>query len=337
MGESIFSYILYPISYFFCGMMLYHAKWKKILLYVMVFTAFPVHFLALLVEFGVPFPYYFEHTKHQTLAVFHQFNHYGYYLAFTIMISALLFVYEKRKALKVVLFISMCLATMVLVINNTLGAYLATGFVLTMFFIYTLVDNRRKIKAGEMEKRTEIKGYLKAVGECGTWQAALFLLLFFVLFTILLNIHYHTVLESVFKLLTDTGDIVKDPLEADSAGTGRWKLWKDTASHIPEHHLVGFGVEGLLNTYRVGTPHNELLQYTAFFGIPVTLLYITSCAIVLIRVWKKRKVMNPVTMVCFFLAIGYLVNSLFGVAMYYTTPFLYIFLGLTYAEYLKKE
>ena len=173
-------YILYPISYFFCGMMLYHAKWKKILLYVMVFTAFPVHFLALLVEFGMPFPYYFNHTKHQTLAVFHQFNHYGYYLAFTIMISALLFVYEKLKVLKLVLFISMCLATMVLVINNTLGAYLATGFVLTMFFVYTLVDNCRKIKAGEMESRTGIKGYLNAVGECGTWQAALFLLLFFV-------------------------------------------------------------------------------------------------------------------------------------------------------------
>ena len=124
---------------------------------------------------------------------------------------------------------------------------------------------------------------------------------------------------------------------ADSAGSGRWRLWKNTVLHIPEHPLVGFGVEGLLNTYHVGTPHNELMQYAAFFGIPVTVLYVIANVLVLIRVWKKRKKVQPVTMVCFFVAIGYLVNSMFGVAIYYTTPFLFIFLGLAYSECLKCE
>lgn len=40
-------------------------------------------------------------------------------------------------------------------------------------------------------------------------------------------------------------------------------------------------------------------------------------------------------MICFFVSIGYLASSFFGVTIFYTTPFFYIFLGLTYAEYLK--
>jgi hypothetical protein len=28
--------------------------------------------------------------------------------------------------------------------------------------------------------------------------------------------------------------------------------------------LLGFGVEGMLNTHHIGTPHNEILQYTEF-------------------------------------------------------------------------
>lgn len=333
MQESIFSYILYPISYFFCGMMLYHDKWKKVLLYALVFTALPVNFLAYLTKLGVPFPYY---LKYSVLAVFHNANHYGYYLAFVVMVSAMLFVYEKQIALKIICFVSVCLGSLMLVINNTLGAYLATGVVLTFFLGYTVAQNHREIKAGERARYKGIKGFFKAITESGTWQGALFVLVFYVAFTLVLNTQYHTVVESFLKLFTDTGDIVKDPMGADHAGSKRWLLWKNTVKHIPEHPLTGFGVEGLLNTYQVGTPHNEILQYAAFFGIPVTVLYLAACIITFVRVWMKRKKLHPATMICFFVAVGYLVNSLFGVAIYYTTPFMFIFLGMAYAECVKE-
>jgi hypothetical protein len=40
------------------------------------------------------------------------------------------------------------------------------------------------------------------------------------------------------------------------------------------------------------------------------------------------------TLVCFCAMVGYFTGSMFGVAVYYTTPFFYIFLGLTYAEFM---
>ena len=72
-------------------------------------------------------------------------------------------------------------------------------------------------------------------------------------------------------------------------------------------------------------------------GIPVAVLYTAACTIALVRVWINRAKMSPMTMVCFFTAIGYLVNSLFGVAIYYTTPFLFIFLGLAYSECVRED
>lgn len=333
MGESIYSYILYPISYFFCGMMLYQAKRKKVLLYALVFTSFPIHILALLVEYGVHFSYFAQYNHvypgWNVVAVFHNANHYGYYIAFVLMVSALLFVYETKPALKVFLMISVCLCSLMIVINNTLGAFLATGFVLTIFFLYRLFDNKKKGTLG--------KGFFKQLTMSGSWQSALFILILYVLITLALNIHYRTIIDSLIKLFSDSGDIIKDPSMAGNAGSGRWALWKATVKYIPEHPFVGFGVEGLLNAHHVGTPHNEFLQYAAFFGIPVAVLYTAACTIALARVWINRAKMSPMTMVCFFTAIGYLVNSLFGVAIYYTTPFLFIFLGLAYSECVRED
>ena len=295
-----------------------------------------MNFLALLVDYGVPFPYY---LKHSVVAVFHNSNHYGYYIAFALMTSALLFIYETKPVLKVILFCSVCLGTVMIVINNTLGAFLATGFVLTLVLLYTILDNRRKSK--NTKKNRNFKEIMhdnyRAIVEPGAWQSALFILLFYVCFTLALNTQYHTVVESLIRLFSDTGDIVKDSEHAGGAGSGRWKLWKNTCLHIPEHPFVGFGVEGLLNTYHVGTPHNEILQYAAFFGIPVTVLYLASCILVLVRVWINKWKVSKITMICFFLAIGYLVNSMFGVAIYYTTPFMFIFLGLAYSECVRED
>ena len=212
-------------------------------------------------------------------AVFHNSNHYGYYLAITIIAGGLMAVYEKRLWLKAVSAVSAVIATMVLIINNTLGAYIAVAFA---FFLFI------------------------------------------------------TLMSSFVVLFHDVGKIASDPLEADSASSSRWKLWKGTVKNIHESPWTGFGVEGLLNTHYVGTPHNEVLQYMEFFGIPAALLYVAACASVLLIVLKNCKSMDYTTMICFFVSIGYLTSSMFGVAIYYTTPYIYIFLGLTYAEHLHR-
>ncbi|MBR4554537.1 MAG: O-antigen ligase family protein [Ruminococcus sp.] len=311
MHESIYSYILYAFAYFFCGMFLISQRAKRVLLYVMVFSAFPVNVLALVNNWFTPIKFFVGGGK--TVAVFHNSNHYGYYLAVTIIVSALLLVYEKNLFLRIFSGVSAVTALVSLIINNSLGPYLAVLAALICFLIFCLV----------WEKKKRLFAVLLLVG--------------FAVITGLMSIKYDTVVSSLGTLGGDIGKIVSDPLadETAKAGSSRWRLWVNTVKNIPEHPILGFGVEGMLNTHGVGTPHNEVLQYAENFGIPVTLLYIASCLLVLWRVFKRKLTVSRTALICFFAAICYLVSSLVGVAIYYTTPFVFILLGLAYSECLR--
>lgn len=313
MHESIYSYIIYALAYFLCAMLLWTDRTRKLLLYLLITTALPIHILSLVDEWGMHITYYeakgLGTSGHN--AVFFNSNHYGYYLMLTVLISALLYVHEKNLSLQILSAVCGIVASMVLIINNTLGAYLASLFVLILFVIFCIAMDRAHLKR------------------------AFIILGVFLLVTIAMSFRYNTILSSLVVLKSDIAMIAEDPLEADSAGSSRWRLWKETVRHIPDHPLVGFGVEGLLDTYGVGTPHNEFLQYAIFFGLPVMLYYVASCAVVLWRIFRNHKQMSDSTMICFFATIGYLASSFFGVTIFYTTPFLYILLGMTYAEYLK--
>lgn len=307
MHESIFSYMLYPTCYFFCGAFIWKSKYKKGLLYLLIISSLPMNILFLVDEWITKLPFFIENNKS---AVFHNSNHYGYYLAIGIIASFLLFVYEEKMSLKIFNIISAVLGTTVLIVNNTLGAYIAILFVLVAFIIYSFICNKKLLK-------------LSCIA-----------LVVFLVTTIVLSFKYNTILSSFITLSNDVGMIASDPLESDSAGSSRWKLWKGTVSNLPKSPLLGFGVEGLLNTHGVGTPHNELLQYAEFFGIPVMLIYLVAVFAVFVTVLKHNRKLNSMTIICFSISVGYFVSSIFGVAIYYTTPFFYIFLGLSYAEWL---
>lgn len=307
MFESIFSYMLYPTCYFFCGAMLWQSGYKRGLLYLLLFSAAPINALALINEWGEPVSFFLGAG---VSAVFHNSNHYGYYLAIVIIASLVLFVYEKKIIWKVIDALSAVLGVLVLIPNNTLGAYLAVLLVMLAFVVYCFLRDR---------------------GHFGWSLGALGI---FLLVTLSMSFSYNTILSSFVQLFRDVGEIAADPFEADSAGSSRWRLWKGTVSHLGESPWLGFGVEGLLNTYHVGTPHNELLQYAEFFGIPATAFYLAAVVSVIAAVLRNSKKLSKMTLVCFCVAVGYFTSSMFGVAIYYTTPFFYIFLGLTYAELL---
>ena len=310
MYESVYSYISYPLVYFFCGMLLFREKHRRLLLYALLFTSLPINILALWDQWVLKLALF---NGGGMCAVFHNSNHYGYYLAITIITGALLFVFEKTLWLKIFSAACAFIATMAMIINNTLGAYLAVLFVLVLFAVYSFF----------ISKQNRLMSVI--------------LILAYLVITVIMSFKYATILPSVIKLQSDVNMIAADPLESDRAGSGRWRLWKGTVQHMDESPWLGFGVEGLLNTHHIGTPHNEFLQYAEFFGIQTSALYIIACAIILLRVFKNSKKLDKTTMICFFVCIGYLASSFFGVAIYYTTPFIYIFLGLAYAEYLYKK
>ena len=320
MYESIWSYITYPLVYFFCGMMLFSSKSKKIIVYCLTVTALPLNILAIVNEWFREIPYF---TKNGVVAVFHNSNHYGYYILIVVLANALLYVYEKKAFLKIFNLISMCIATIVLVMNNTLGVFIASFFVLAAHVVYWFIRSRQKSE--------EDRNYIKEAKKNLLYSIIAFSAFVFIIF--IMSFNYDTIFSSVIKLFSDVSDIIDDPLENDAAGSGRWRLWKGTAKYIVKKPFVGYGVEGLLNTHHIGTPHNELLQYAAFFGIPTMLLYLAAVVLIIVRILKSSKKSDKITLICFCVSVGYLISSLFGVCIYYTTPFIFIFLGMAYSEY----
>lgn len=221
MNESIYSYMLYPLSYFFCGLFVWKSSYKKILLYALIFTAFPLNILALYNEWVGGFLYF---RGSGVVAVFHNSNHYGYYLAMVLFTSGILFVIEEKIWRRIVSLISMIVATIVLIINNTLGAYLAVSLSFVLFIIYSILSNRRK--RGDDEKTgsapVKHKGFLKKIFWPGGWQCAILILVIFIGITVLMSRRYNTVGSSVSVMAGDVGDILSDPMENDKAGSGRW-------------------------------------------------------------------------------------------------------------------
>lgn len=246
------------------------------------------------------------------VAVFFQHNHYGYYLAMHIMLASGLFALSKRRWVRAVAFVALLENTAILSLNNTFGAWLAS-LVAFIFQIAVLrVVNRR------FDRRTFIA--------LGGFLVATFAMSFFT----------KNIFSSITQFFFDVKSVMINPEQADHAGTKRWKLWKYTAGKIAERPLFGFGNEGISDMMQeaIGNsrPHNELLQYAAFYGIPAALLYTAGVLCVYLRAWKKRAGLDGGTLVCLFGATAYFVSSLFGNTMFYTAPFFFLLLGMSYCE-----
>jgi len=124
----------------------------------------------------------------------------------------------------------------------------------------------------------------------------------------------------------------------ESAGHNRWLLWQITMEHIASRPFLGYGCEGLSETLMDLTgranPHNEILTYAAYFGIPAALLYAAG---VLITVINGIRSGEHASMTAAFAAAAYFISSMFGVSMFYTTPFLFVLLGLSHRPEAKPD
>ena len=60
--------------------------------------------------------------------------------------------------------------------------------------------------------------------------------------------------------------------------------------------------------------------------------YFAGCLGVFLRGLRRRRTLDGVTLACLTGAFGYLVSAFFGLTLYCTAPFLFIMLGLGYAQ-----
>lgn len=309
-GESLITVALYFAFYFPVSAALNTENKKKILIYTYMITSIPIAVMMMADTWFTEIAAFRSGTGPS--AIFHQFNHYGYYLLMNILTSEVLFIKEKNIKLRILCMVSFILNIIVLIINDTFGCYLACAVALVFSVIVLSVCDRKCCKA------------------------ALAMTGIFVVISIVMGFWYDSVLHNLLTFGKDVNDIATAPESSDGAGTGRWTLWMHTVSYIKERPLFGFGIEGTNERLFEETngcntrPHCEFLQYAVFYGIPAAAAYIAGAFSVFINGLKKRYSLDIYTMAAIVASFGYLVSSMFGNTMYYTAPHFFILLGIAF-------
>ena len=326
--ESIFSFIAYFAVFYFCGSLIKSDNNRKIIFYLFFIANTAVNLMTVVDKYIKPLPCFEMSDKDAPSSIFYQFNHYGYFLMIAIALSAAIFVTEKCLYKRILSLAVMIFNTFILTLNTTFGCFLAclVGFV----FMLVIVSVRDK--------------------KFNT--ASLAALAIFLLVTYLSGLKNHSfinelgqffgdiksVLGSVNETVTEINGDEAVSSSADSAGTGRWSLWTNTLRYIKERPLFGWGIEGIGEKLNADTnglnsrPHNEYLQYAAFFGIPAAVLYICGLISVFIKAVKDRVKLSNQRLACLVVTFTYLFSALFGNTMFYTAPYLFIFMGLSFAQ-----
>ena len=309
-GENIFRFISYFVVFFFCSSLIKTKIFKKIVIYEFILVSIPIGIAALIDKFAFKIPA-FKYDVGMS-SIFYQFNHYGYFLLITILLCSAIFIREENKFIKMFSFAVFLFNNIILIMNDTFGAWLAVAVALVFETVVISICDKNFSKI------------------------SLIPIVVFLFIAFVMGFWYTTVFSQVINMFKDIFKIASDSDDAGTAGTGRWTLWVHTVKYISEKPFLGWGVDGIHERLALETngcnnrPHNEFLQYAAFFGIPCAISYICGLLSLFIRACKERSSMSKYEIVCLIAAFGYLVSSFFGNTMYYTAPFFFIFLGLSF-------
>ncbi len=245
--------------------------------------------------------------------IYSNIDYYGYYLAVSIPLAAAAFVMEDKTPWKLFSLLVVMANSVTLAYNNTMGAWVAC--IIAMICL--------QIACRIMKKKWDGQAAL---------IAAVFAICLFVPGSILGNTGRNSI-----QLWGDITRIAANSANAGKAGSGRWGIWKAGLQLIRSAPLFGIGFEGvqargIQEIARNTRVHNEFLQYALFYGCPAGVAYLIGCAGVFIRAIRCRAVLRPAELVCLMAAFGYLVSSFFGLTLFATTPFLFLYLGMGYVR-----
>lgn len=246
-------------------------------------------------------------AKKELSAIFFNGNHYGYYLVMAVLIGTGYYLLSDGWRTTVG-GISALLNLMILAINHTLGCILAVSAVILVVCICTVVklpNNRRRV--------------LILVGTIGLLAAI----------ALIISPELRTEITTFSE---DLSSIIGGSASG-SAGHGRLKIWRLTAEFISEKPLLGHGCEGIsMRMYAetaISNPHNELLTYAAYYGIPAAALYALGVLSTIAESLRAKSGTSSCDRIACMAAAGYFISSIVGVAMFYTLPFFFLFLGMS--------
>lgn len=307
--ESLFTYLAYFAVLFFISSKIEIKKYKSVMLYGFILASIPLA-VCVYIDFDIVRIKAFM-DKLYFNGVFSNSNHYAYYLTMVVLVSAVLYIKEKNTVLKMLAILSFVINTVILIMNNTFGCYLAVfGGLIFNCIVISITENK-------FNKHTLLLPFV------------------FLLLTFIMSFRFYTFMSNFTVFLSDLSSIIFEEEDAVDAGSGRWILWMITVRYIAENPLFGVGVDGISEILQQEggnfQTHNEFLQYTSFFGIPAGIAYVSGAFSVFLNGLKNKFRLDMYSTAALVAAFGYLFSSAFGNTMYYTAPFFFILLGMGFS------
>ena len=243
--------------------------------------------------------------------VYFNTNQMGYHLSVALIINAYFLENSKNKVEKIIYLVAFAILTNMLILNNTMGAYLAVTLTLIFAVIWSFINR-------ESNKKLP----LLALGA-------------FIVISTISCLYCDNVINNFSSMFGDVTTLIEDDSatdEIDSIGSSRGRLWIRAFSFIKVSPIFGFGLQG------VGfSSHNMFLQIGMYTGIPGLALYLAILLSGVVKLIIMRKTISPLTKACAFTVISYLISGFFGVTVFYTAPYFYLVLGVCLAGLTKQE
>ncbi len=278
----------------------------------------------------------------KTSGIFHNSNHYGYYLSICVIVAAIMFVKEKKVYINILYLIAYAIMLRMAIINNTFGAYLGISASLIFLIIYAFIPK----EDGKINKRE-----LAYIG--------IVVAMFAVLSATTVNEQKQNIVEknfsgiyNDFKLLVESkengntsnedkqnniesgeSNTTTTRSDVDNIGSGRGILWQKALVMAFQRPLFGYGLENIKYVYdeqfgiNEGRSHNLILQLAATTGIVGMLLYVVGIVAIWVRKLKTIKKWDVYECLGMFVIVSYIVSSFFGNSGFYTSGYFYIFVG----------
>lgn len=323
-GNGLISFFSYA-GYILLGMSL-NKKNRNMVLHILCYVSFIMAIFTLFPGwiYNTILPAYTKYT-----GIFFNINHYGYYLAYTIIACVYLMFNDKTKLMKLVDLVIYITLVCMLIVNDTFGSYLAVLFTLLLTLVYCI---KKKI-----------------------FVHYIFLIIPFVILSLFIKVDgRYPVYENFKSLAIDVGIVkeevidngIQDEYNYDSeilyVGNYRGALWVYGLKFTKEKPLFGFGLDNLGEEYwKYGIPfdmpHNLFLNLSATIGIPGMLFYVIGLLIVIIKGIKNYNKKGHLDNLMCAVIITHFVSSMFGNTMYYVTPYYVIILGMGMLSLNEKE
>ncbi len=319
--DGLRSYFFYGATYV-CAFIITSHKNKLRLMNVFNVVANIICFIIIFVDY-TDIPFLQDCFPTRLSAVFFHFNHAGYYINVAILCAMGLYLYEKKRGLRIWYGFSMAFQVFGILVNSTLGSFIGTCCALVMI----LVMYMRKNSKFQWRMCTPV---------------AVVVVLVMASYLGFVPTSSGEDMKANFELLKDNSEAVMTSAEAaEGAGHGRVKLWMMSLKMIPGSPIFGYGPEHLDDVYSkemlIARPDNEFIQHAVFMGVPASLFYIVALVWLFIHQWKHMKRLDRTVLTAAGCVIAYLVSSMFGVTAFYTTPYLFMFLGMAAARPEEEE